>query len=136
MNVNCEGNENIYEATLTITFPCKQTIMKHDVNKFNVIQFECRIWNLINLLMNKKFDVFSCFCHSKYHKSITPPLQCDFLKMCTFSYGHLFLVSIFYQLTYAKKIKSTLVIWHIMSKPYSWLNFIWWKTWRAIEQIG
>ena len=23
---------------------------------------------------------FSCFCHSKYHKSITPPLQCDFFK--------------------------------------------------------
>ena len=23
---------------------------------------------------------FSCFCHSKYHKSIMPPLQCDFLE--------------------------------------------------------
>ena len=45
---------------------------------------------------------FSCFCHSKYPKSITPPLQCDFFKMCTFSYGHLFLVSIFYQLTSEK----------------------------------
>ena len=41
---------------------------------------------------------FSCFCHSKYHKSIMPPLKCDFFfKMCTFTYGHLFLVSIFYQ---------------------------------------
>ena len=23
---------------------------------------------------------FSCLCHSKYHKSIMPPLQCDFLE--------------------------------------------------------
>ena len=38
---------------------------------------------------------FTCFCHSKYHKSI----RVIFLKMCTFSYGHLCLVSIFYQLT-------------------------------------
>ena len=45
---------------------------------------------------------FSCLCHSKYHKSITPPLSYDFFKMCTFSYGHLFLVSIFYQLTSEK----------------------------------
>ena len=44
---------------------------------------------------------FSCFCHSKYHKSITPPVQ-RFLKMRTFSNGHLFLVSIFYQLTSEK----------------------------------
>ena len=28
-----------------------------------------------------------------------PPPQCGFFKMCTFSYGHLFLVSTFYQLT-------------------------------------
>ena len=38
---------------------------------------------------------FSCFCHSKYHKSITPPLLCFFvffLMMCTFSNGNLFLV--------------------------------------------
>ena len=45
---------------------------------------------------------FSCVCHSKYHRSIMPPLQWDFLEMCTFSYGHLFLVSIFYQLTSEK----------------------------------
>ena len=45
---------------------------------------------------------FSCFYHSKYHKSIMPPLHCDFLRMCTFSYGHLFSVSIFYQLTSEK----------------------------------
>ena len=31
-----------------------------------------------------------------------PPLQCEFLNMCTFSYGHLFLVAIFYQLTSEK----------------------------------
>ena len=28
-----------------------------------------------------------------------PPPQCGFFKMCTFSYGHIFLVSTFYQLT-------------------------------------
>ena len=32
----------------TIIFPCKQTIMKHDTNKFNLTQFECSIQNLIN----------------------------------------------------------------------------------------
>ena len=45
---------------------------------------------------------FSCFCHSKYHKSIMPPLRCDFFRIGTFSYGHLFLVPIFYQLTSEK----------------------------------
>ena len=43
MNVSCNSDENICEATITITFPCKQTIMKHDMNKFNLTQFECRI---------------------------------------------------------------------------------------------
>ena len=45
---------------------------------------------------------FSCFCHSKYHKSFTPSLQCDFFEDVNFSYGHLFLVSVFYQLTSEK----------------------------------
>ena len=53
MNVNCDCNKNICEA-ITITFPGKQTIMKHDMNKFNLTQFECRIQNLINLLVNRK----------------------------------------------------------------------------------
>ena len=75
MNVNCDCNKNICEA-ITITFPGKQTIMKHDMNKFNLTQSECRIQNLINLLVNKKMlKVFSCLCHSKYHKSIMP--HCD-----------------------------------------------------------
>ena len=43
MNDNCDGNENICEAMITITFPCKQTIMKHDINKLNLTQFECII---------------------------------------------------------------------------------------------
>ena len=43
MNVSCNSNENICEATITITFPCKQTIMKHDMDKFNLTQFERRI---------------------------------------------------------------------------------------------
>ena len=59
MNVNYDSNDNICEAIATITFPCKQTIMKHDINKFNLTQFECRIQNLINLLVSrKKLDVF------------------------------------------------------------------------------
>ena len=47
------------EAVITIIFPDKQTIMKHAINKFNLTQFECRIQNLINLLVNrKKINVF------------------------------------------------------------------------------
>ena len=80
MNVSCDSNENICEATITITFPCKQTIMKHDMNKFNLTQFECRIWNLINLQVNrKKLNVF-----------FLPPLQCDIFEDIYFFYGHLF----------------------------------------------
>ena len=36
MNVNCNSNKNICEAMVTITFPCKETIMKYDMNKFNL----------------------------------------------------------------------------------------------------
>ena len=44
MNVSCNSNENICEATITIiiTCLCKKTIMKYDINKFNLTQFECR----------------------------------------------------------------------------------------------
>ena len=61
------ATKNIWEALRTITFPCKQTIMKDDMNKFNLIQLECRIQNLTNLLM--------LLLSSKYYKSITPPLN-------------------------------------------------------------
>ena len=55
MNVlNCDYNKKICEAKITITFPGKQTIMKCDMNKFNLTQFECRIQNIINLLVNRK----------------------------------------------------------------------------------
>ena len=40
MNVNCDYNKNICEAAITIIFPAKQTIMKHDMNKFNLTQFD------------------------------------------------------------------------------------------------
>ena len=30
MNVNWDGNQNICEIIITITFLCKQTMMKHD----------------------------------------------------------------------------------------------------------
>ena len=43
MNVNCDCNKNICEAILTNTFPGKQTIMKHDMNKFSLTQFEFKI---------------------------------------------------------------------------------------------
>ena len=43
MNVDCDSNKNICEATVTITFPCKQTIIKHDVDKCNLAQFESEI---------------------------------------------------------------------------------------------
>ena len=39
---------------LQLPFPCKQTIMKHDMDKLNLTQFECRIQNLINLPVNRK----------------------------------------------------------------------------------
>ena len=52
MNVNWDGNSNICETLRTITFPCKQTIMKHEMTQFNLTQFECRIQKLINLQGN------------------------------------------------------------------------------------
>ena len=62
--------------------------------------------------------------------------------MCTFSYGHLFLVSIFYQLTsekslwlFSEVLKTTLAIYHIVGKLYLWLNFILSKTWKAFDEI-
>ena len=59
MNLHWDGNQNICEAIITITFPFKQTIEKHDMNKCNLTQFECRIQNLMNLLVNrKKLNVF------------------------------------------------------------------------------
>ena len=81
MNVNWDSNENICEAIIKITFSCQQTLMRHDINKFNLTQFECGIQNIIdsNLLVNrKKLNVFFLLLnHSKYHKSIMPPLQYD-----------------------------------------------------------
>ena len=114
MNVSCDSNEKICEATITITFPCKQTIMKHDMDKFNLTQFECRIRNLINLRwIGKSFMCFSCFRHSKYHnKSCHHFSVIFFLKLCTFPYGHLFLVSIFYQLTSEKNQVHTSDLTH------------------------
>ena len=84
MSVNnyCDGNENICEVIITITFPCKQTTMKHDMNKFNPTQFECQIQSLLNFLVVSSM-YFPCFCHSKYHKSITP-LKCDFFNVYFF----------------------------------------------------
>ena len=58
-NINGYSYQNFCEVTITINFPWKQTIMKHDMNKFNLTQFEWRIQNLINLLVNKKkLDAF------------------------------------------------------------------------------
>ena len=38
MNVNCDCNKNICEA-ITVTFPGKQTIMKHDMNKLDHVYY-------------------------------------------------------------------------------------------------
>ena len=101
MNVNCDYNKNICEAVITIIFPAKQTIMKHNMNKFNLTQFECRIQKQINLQINlpvnrKSWMCFSCFSHSKYH------INHATTSMCAFSYGWLFWVAIFYHLTFEK----------------------------------
>ena len=103
MNVSCDSNENIREATTTITFPCKQTMMKH-MDKSNLTQFECRIRNLINLILvnRKKLCVFPASVILNITNQSCHHFSVIFFKMCTFSYGHLFLVSIFYQLTSEK----------------------------------
>ena len=77
---------------ITIPFPRKQTIMKQDMNKFNLTQSECRIQNLINLLVNrKKLNVFS---PASVTLNITNPschhFSVIFLMMCTFAYEQLF----------------------------------------------
>ena len=137
MNVSCDSNENICEATITITFPCKQTMMKHDMDKFNLTQFECRIRNLIKLLVNRKkryvFFLLLSFLISQINHATT--LVWFFFKMCTFSYGHLFLESIFYLLTFEMNQVHTGDLTHCKQTLY-WLNFIWSKTRRAIEKIG
>ena len=52
--------------------------MKHDMIKFNLTQFECRIQNLFNLLVNRE-KLKVCFIpRSVILKSITPQLQCEF----------------------------------------------------------
>ena len=35
-----------------------------------------------------------------------------------------------------RRITSTLIIWHIESKIYNWLNFVWSKTWKAMEEFS
>ena len=78
---------------------------------------------------------FSCLCHSKYHKSIMPPLQCDFFKMCTFSYGHLSLVSIFYQLTSEKNQVHASHLTH-WKQTLQLIKFYRIKNMKGIEEIG
>ena len=62
-------------------------------------------------------------------------LSVIFIKMYTFSYGHLFLVSIFYQLTSEKNQIHTGNLKHC-KQTHQWLNFIWSKIWNALEEIG
>ena len=81
MNVDCDGNENICEAIIITIIPFhvkKKSVMKHDMIKFNLTQFECRIQNLFNLLVNRE-KLKVCFIpRSVTLKSITPQLQCEF----------------------------------------------------------
>ena len=65
---------------------------------------------------------FSCFYHSKYHNVY-------------FFYDYLFFVSIIYQLIFEEN-QVHIYDWHIVGKQDNWLNFIWPKTWRAIEEIS
>ena len=120
MNVSCDSNENICEATITITFPCKQTMMKHDMDKFNLTQFECRIRNLINLILvnRKKLCVFP----ASVILNITNQ-SCHHFSVI-FSRCVLFLMVIYFQYRsftsrHLRRIKSTLVISHIISKPFN-----------------
>ena len=78
---------------------------------------------------------FSWFCHSKHHKSIMPPLQCDFFKMCTYSYGHLSLVSIFYQLTSEKNQVHPSDLTHC-KQTLQLIKFYMIKNMKVIEEIG
>ena len=137
MNVNCNSNKNISEAIITVTFPCKQTIMKHDMNKLNLVQFECRIQNLFNLLVNRKnLNMFFLLLWLLISQINHTTASVWFVWQCV-----LFLMVIyFYYLSftswYLRRIKSTLVILHIVSKPYNWLNFIWSKTWKVMEEVS
>ena len=118
MNVNCDCNKNICEAIITITFPVKQTTMKHDMNKFNLTKFECRIQNLINLLVNRKLlNVFSCFLHSKYHKSIMPPLQCDFFNAVYFFLWIAIFSIYLLPAEWMRRMKSTLAFDTLQANP-------------------
>ena len=49
MNVNWNGNQNICETIIAITFPCKQTIMKHPLRtEFPVF------WEFLGILKNSQ----------------------------------------------------------------------------------
>ena len=99
MNVNYDSNENIWEATVTITFPCKQSIKKHDMNKFDM-NTESEI--LLPYKWGKAQCVFPAAVILNIANQSRHQFSVSFLKICSFSYGHLFLVSIFYQLTSEK----------------------------------
>ena len=55
---NFDSNENIWEATVTITFPCKQSIKKHDMNKFDLTQFVTESEILLPYKWGKAQSVF------------------------------------------------------------------------------
>ena len=64
-----------------------------------------------------------------------PPLQCDFFKMCTFSYGHLSLVSIFYQVTSEKNQVHASHLTH-WKQTLQLIKFYMIKNMKGIEEIG
>lgn len=89
MNVNSKGNDNICEALIIITSPCTQTIMRHNMNKFNLTQFECRIQIYITYWwIGKKSMCFSASVilnvtnQSPHHLGV---IFFFFVMMCTFS---------------------------------------------------
>ena len=61
--------------------------------------------------------------------NLTPFLQLDHPVTCENNKCY------FCQLI-SEKNTSTPIIWHIVGKPYNWLNFIGSKTWKAMEEIS
>ena len=104
--------------------------MKHDMNKlnsFDLTQFEWRIQNLINLQVKRKnlnvgFPATIILNITIANQSI-PHFSVIFFGQCALLIvAWLFIVPIFTS-WHLRRIKSTLVIWHIVGKPYNWLNF-------------
>lgn len=106
---------HICEAIIIVTFPYKQTILKYIIRKNLIspsLNVESKIWLTCSWV--GKAMGFSCDYHSNYHNPMQNQISSNFmihsrlsvilLMLCTFYCGHLFLISIFYQLTSEKNL--------------------------------